>query len=347
MEASPISDNDYLQTIQNAQETLELFKNKRVFITGGTGFFGKWLVQILAGANRDLKLNLSLTVLCRNPKQSLIEQPWLNDSCIHLFAGDVRNFDLLNQSFDIFIHGATAASALINHTQPETMADTIIAGTKRVLLQAELSSKPRFLCISSGAIYGTQDPQISHFSEHGNSGPDITKAANAYAEAKRMAELYCQFSQDQQKISLSVARCFSFVGPYLPLNEHFAAGNFIGDTLNSKAVTLSGNGAPFRSYMYPTDLVEWLLTILMKASQGSVYNVGSDEEIQLGTLAKLIDGGRFGVQVLGKEDPYAKKNAYVPSIEKAKSELGLKVRVELNDAIERTLLWHKNLKQEV
>ena len=331
-----IKDNELTEILQNTRAALDELRDKCIFITGATGFFGKWLTQTLVKANQAFNLNLNLTLISRNREKVLGEQPWLSDSCVEIFSGDVRNFQLIQKKFHYIIHGATAASATLNDSSPEVMADTIIYGTKRVLEQAQLSDCPRFLFLSSGAVYGAQSPEISHAPESILTAPDITQAASAYGEAKRMAELYCQFLQRQGKIQLSIARCYAFLGPNLPIDQHFAAGNFVQDVLLKKTITLSGDGTPFRSYMYPTDLIEWLLVILIKARPGSVYNVGSDQEIQLKDLALLIDQQRAkfdlkinqpGLIVMGQASEQAKRNAYVPLIDKAKNDLGFNVRV--------------------
>jgi dTDP-glucose 4,6-dehydratase len=346
-----VTDSDLAEILQNTISVLDHFRGKSIFITGATGFFGKWLTQVLLKANREFNLNLHLTLLSRSKERVLSEQPWLSDRCVEILSGDVRHFQLIQKSFDYFIHGATAASATLNDTSPGEMADTIIDGTKRVLEQAKLSDCPRFLFLSSGAVYGSQSPEVPYSPESILTGPDITQAASAYGEAKRMAELYCQFAQRQGEIKLSIARCYAFLGPYLPIDQHFAAGNFVQDVLLKKTITLSGDGTPYRSYMYPTDLIEWLLVILIKAKPGAFYNVGSDQEIQLKDLALLIDHQRAkfdlkinqpGLEVLGLALEHAKRNAYIPSTEKAHKDLGLKIRVGLEETIIRTISWHLN-----
>jgi nucleoside-diphosphate-sugar epimerase len=344
-----VTNDDYLEILESTKEKLKALKDKSIFFTGATGFFGKWLSQFLIRATTDLNLNTSITILCRDTNKSIQDQPWLATKNIKLIQGDVKNFEFPNDNFDYFIHAATAASAVLNTSSPEVMADTIIEGTKRVLNLAERCSKPRFLFVSSGAVYGQQPPEIALVNESLLTGPDVTKVTNSYAEAKRMAELYCQFYANSKKIDLSVARCYAFLGPYLPLDQHFAAGNFLRDVLEKKVITLSGDGSPYRSYMYPTDLVNWLLTILIDAPSGEVYNVGSEEEIQLKDLANLINEHRLifnlgidhsGVVINKKPDVSAPRNAYVPSVEKASIDLNLKVSVNLREAISRTLKWH-------
>jgi nucleoside-diphosphate-sugar epimerase len=345
MPIKEVDTKDLDEVVINLGPIWEGFRHKKIYITGGTGFFGKWLVQVFIRANEKHSLNLELVLLTRDANKSIKEQFWLNKKLIHIIEGDVKTFQLNGESFDYFIHAATAASATLNELDPNEMADTIIEGTKRVLSLASQSQSPKFLFVSSGAVYGSQPSEILHLPELSHLGPDITNSANAYAEAKRMAELYCQFAQKRQEIDLKIARCYAFLGPYLPLDQHFAAGNFINDHLRGQIITLSGDGTPYRSYMYPTDLIEWLITILVKGRPGEAYNVGSDEEVQLLQLAGAIDANKYGVRILGQNSKNARRVAYVPSIQKSQSELGLKLRVNLEESIKRTILWHRGIKR--
>jgi dTDP-glucose 4,6-dehydratase len=170
-----------------------------------------------------------------------------------------------------------------------------------------------------------------------------------YGEAKLKAEISCQ---NRNGIQLSIARCFAFVGPYLPLDTHFAAGNFIRNVLQNETITLQGDGQPFRSYMYPTDLVHWLLTILLEAPHGEAYNVGSYEDLRLCDLAVMLNGMREelgfppgNIKVMKEPDLTAQRNAYVPSTKKAQSKLKLDLKVPLNEAFRRTLQWHQKVKK--
>lgn len=349
MNAKPIANRDYLEVLESSKIRLKKLKDKKIFLTGATGFFGKWIMQVLIRANKDLDLNTSFTVLTRDPDLILSQQTWLEAESVNLLKGDIKDFDFPEEKFDFFIHAATAASASLNNSRPDVMADTIIDGTRKVLKLAELSSRPRFLFVSSGAVYGQQPSEVIMAKENLLTGPEITKVTSSYAEAKRMAELYCQFSANSKKIDLSIARCFAFLGPYLPLDQHFAAGNFLKDILEKKVIKLTGDGSPYRSYMYPTDLVNWLLTILVDAPSGEVYNVGSEEEIKLKDLASLVDSQREyydlaipspRVLITGETTVKDPRNAYVPSVKKASQELGLEITVNLNEAIKRTLSWH-------
>ena len=338
--------NNDLDAILGATAPLwQQLANSRIFITGGTGFFGKWLLFTLMRANRELGTGIRITVLSRNPRSFLRQYPELSeDAGISLVEGDVRSFRFPDGEFTHVIHGATDASARLNSENPLLMFDTIVQGTRRVLDFAAQCRAERFLMISSGAVYGRQPRALPRFPEDYTGGPDIAAPSSAYAEAKRAAELMSQLYLYQKEVSIVIARCFAFVGPFLNLDIHFAIGNFIRDGLAGGPIVVKGDGTTIRSYMYAADLVVWLLTILLEGRPGAAYNVGSDEEITIARLAEEVSRAfpyAPEVVIAGKTSPGVAPDRYVPDISLARAELGLDVRVSLAEAIARTVRWHQ------
>jgi dTDP-glucose 4,6-dehydratase len=168
--------------------------------------------------------------------------------------------------------------------------------------------------------------------------PDVLAPDNAYALAKRAAEHLCMLYQQSYGIEVVIARCFAFVGRDLPLDVHFAIGNFIRDALGGESIRVSGDGTPIRTFLDQEDLAHWLLTMLERGKNGEAYNVGSDEIITIGALAHLVrdllaPGKR--VHVLGESGGSRGRNRYVPDVTKAREGLGLTVRIPLAEAIRR------------
>ena len=141
-----------------------------------------------------------------------------------------------------------------------------------------------FLFTSSGAVYGRQPENVSHIPENYVGGPDWLDANAAYAEGKRDSEQMCSLYARESGIDFVLARCFAFVGPHLPLDQHFAIGNFIADALAGRNIAVRGDGTPMRSYLYGADLAIWLWTMLLRDSAAGtnphVFNVGSGEADQ-------------------------------------------------------------------
>jgi nucleoside-diphosphate-sugar epimerase len=343
--------NDDLDHILRHTDGLwEMLRGKRIFLTGGTGFFGTWLLESFAWANDRLHLGAEAVVLTRNRERFAARSPHLaGNSSIRFVDGDTRDFVSPKGPFHWLIHAAAQASVDLNANDPLLMADTIVKGTRRVLDFAAEHHVERALFVSSGAVYGKQPPDVTHVPETQMTGPDPLDPRSAYAEAKRLAEFLCSIVGRQQHIEIPVARCYAFVGPFFPLDQHFAVGNFIRDGLRRGPIVIAGDGTPFRSYLYAADLVIWLWTILAKGRGGVAYNVGSDQAITIRDLAAQVAGlidPRIEIRINGRPDATAPPERYVPSIDRAKQELGLRVWNDLDSSLAKTIRWYRSAVQQ-
>lgn len=338
LSVKPLLKQDLEHVLNYARQDLECLRGARLFVTGGTGFFGKWLVSSFVEANRALGLRATMVLLTRDPKRFSQENSDLTaDSSVSLYPGDVRSFEFPSGEFTHFIHGASGPG-----NQPLEIFDTIAEGTRRVLQCAAHSGAKRFLFLSSGAVYGPQPTAMTHIPETYGGGPDPLLPGSEYGEAKRAAEHFCSLLSQANGFEATIARCFAFYGPHLPLNANFAIGNFMSDALAKRPIGIQGDGTTYRSYLYAADLAVWLWALLIRGKSRRAYNVGSDEELTIAALAQAVAkeaGSQQGIQIAQQPKPGAAPLRYVPSIERARTELGLETRIKLNDGIGRTLEW--------
>lgn len=334
-------DLDYINL--HTVEVWPKLRNARIFITGGTGFIGCWLLESLRNANQRYQLDIQATILTRDPASFMRKVPHLatypNFSFI---TGNVCDFESPAGQFTHLIHAATDASADLNENDPQRMFDTVIHGTRRALDFALEKAVSRVLFLSSGAVYGQQPWEMEKVSEDWTGAPSSVDPRAAYAEGKRAAEMLCAIYQKQFGLQIAIARIFALLGPYLSLDIHFAAGNFIRDAIQGKSITIKGNGLPCRSYLYASDLTVWLWHMLVSAEAGRPYNVGSDESTSVKALAEKVSDtlGQVGFRVLGEQDTGWNLGRYVPDTGRIGRELNLYRTVELDEAIRRTALWH-------
>ncbi|MCX5823828.1 MAG: NAD-dependent epimerase/dehydratase family protein [Deltaproteobacteria bacterium] len=331
--------------LSHTRDLWEELRDQRIFITGGTGFFGCWLLESFAWANDKLHLNAEALVLTRNYESFLKKAPHLaTHPAVKFHIGDVRDFEFPEGHFPFVIHAATEASAKLNIENPLLMWDTIIEGTSHTLEFSRHAGTKKFLLTSSGAVYGKQPPEMTHIPEEYKSAPDPTDPNSAYGEGKRAAEMLCTMYAKMYGIQTKIARCFAFVGPYLPLDIHYAIGNFIRDGLQGGPVQIKGDGTPYRSYLYAADLAIWLWTILFRGEPCRSYNVGSDRDVTIKQLADIVanifEPART-IEIHKKPIAGQAPERYVPSIQRVSDMLNLAVHADLKDAIERTKEWHK------
>jgi len=321
-------------------------RGQRIFVTGGTGFFGCWLVESFCHVNRVLGLDAQATVLTRDPGAFRRKCPHLaGDPAVTLLRGDVRSFEFPSGEFRYVIHAATEARARQAADAPLEMLSTIIEGTRRTLEFAASHGTQAFLLTSSGAIYGKQPSEITHVPETYLGGPDPLDAASVYAEGKRLAEQLCAQYSKRFEVGAKIARCWAFCGPHLPLDEHFAIGNFIGDVLAGRAIEIKGDGTPRRSYLYAADLAVWLWTILFRAPELVPINVGSGRDVSILELAQTVAATlrpETEIRVAQQAQPGVGPMRYVPSVERAREMLGLEEWTPLEEQIRRTAEWSKD-----
>ncbi len=212
------------------------------------------------------------------------------------------------------------------------------------------ASTERLLFTSSGAVYGPQPSDITHVPESYGGAPDCTRPASAYGEGKRAAELLCAcYHARHPTLQPVIARCFAFVGPFLPIDAHFAIGNFIRDALRGGPIRIGGDGTPYRSYLHAADLAIWLWTLLIRGQPARPYNVGSEEDVTILELASTVAEcfpTRIDVELARQPTPGVPPSRYVPATGRAAGELGLSALIPLKEAISRTAAWHSSTNPE-
>lgn len=335
-----INRTDLDHILENTHSLWDEMRGANLFITGGTGFFGKWLLESLLWATERLDMNCRVTVLTRSPDRFKTISPHLyNHQAVSVLRGDIRTFDFPPGTFTHIIHAATESSAKLNAEDPLTMLDTIVEGTRHTLNFAKACGAKKILFTSSGAVYGKQPPEMTHIPEEYTGAPDPLDPKSAYGEGKRVAEHLCALYADNN-LEIKIARCFAFVGPYLPLDTHFAIGNFIRDAMNGGPIVIKGDGTPYRSYLYAADLAIWLWTILIRGKSLRPYNVGSEESLSIAETAQLVAkcvAHPVQVKILRKTQSRQFIEQYVPSTKRAEKELNIKRWISLRSGILQTL----------
>jgi dTDP-glucose 4,6-dehydratase len=340
----PLPAEDLEHVLAHTRELWAEASGRSFFITGGTGFFGMWLLESFTHINDALALGMHATVLTRDHAAFADKAPHLaKRKDLQFVQGDVRSFSYPIGTFDYVIHAATEASAKLNEQAPDEMLDAIIGGTRRVLDFAAQCGVSKLLLTSSGAVYGKQPYEMTHVPEDYVGAPDPLLPGSAYGEGKRVSEHMCAVHARRNGYEVKIARCFAFVGPHLPLDTHFAIGNFIRDALHGDSIRIAGDGTSLRSYLYASDLAVWLWTLLFRAPSARAFNVGSDHDLSIARLAETVRLGinpSIAIDIARLPVAGSPLQRYVPAITSAGSQLDLHVHIPLPAAILKTATWH-------
>jgi len=340
----PLLEQDLELILEQTASLWEEVRGQRIFLTGGTGFFGCWLVESFCRINQRLGLGARIVVLTRNPDAFAAKCPHLTgNSAVALHEGDVRSFTFPEGEYGYVVHAATDTSARAVAEVPLHTFSTIVGGTERALQFAAASGVRKFLFTSSGAVYGKQPSAITHVEEGYIGSPNPVDPASVYGEGKRAAELLCALYQNPGRLDCKIARCWAFCGPHLPLDQHFAIGNFIGDVLAGRPIQIQGDGTPRRSYLYAADLAVWLWTILFRAPALVPFNVGSAHDVSILELAQTVAmtlNPQTEICVARKAIPGVAPLRYVPSVDRAREMLSLKETIGLEECVRRTANWY-------
>jgi dTDP-glucose 4,6-dehydratase len=319
-------------------------RGQSVFVTGGTGFVGTWLMESLVWADQHLDLDVKAVLLTRNPDAFRRKAPSVaNHPAVHLLSGDVASFSFPEGTFSCVIHAATESYPPSTQDCPLSSFDSDIAGTRRVLEFARTHGTQKFLFTSSGAVYGKQPPELSQIPEDYSGAPGTTDMRTLYGQAKRVSEFLCANYAEQYGFSAMIARLFAFVGPHLPLDSNFAVGNFIRDVMHGGPVKVLGDGSACRSYLYAADMAIWLWTILLRGRSAYPYNVGSSLPVSIADLARTVVRSTVPdtpIEIARRAD--VPGGRYVPQTERAEKELHLVSWISLEDGVRKTYEWYAN-----
>jgi dTDP-glucose 4,6-dehydratase len=310
----------------------------RVLVTGGVGFVGSHLCDLLI-ARGD-------TVVCLDDlstgRRANIEH--LGTSAKFSFIqASVLDPVVIEGSFDGVVHLASPASPPAYLDRPIFTLRTGSEGTRNVLDFAKTKST-RFILASTSEVYG--EPLVHPQTEDywGNVNP--TGPRSVYDEAKRYAEALTTAYRTACGADTGIVRIFNTYGPRMRSDDGRVVSNFIYQALTSKPLTIYGDGSQTRSLCYIDDLVHGILAMLDSDDPGPI-NLGNPVELSIIEIAELVlelvgSPSPIEWRPLPQDDPTRRR----PDITRARSRLGWNPQVPVREGIARTIEWHANELQE-
>jgi dTDP-glucose 4,6-dehydratase len=308
-----------------------------LLVIGGSGFFGKSILDAYKkGLLKTFEID-HIVIMARNADVLRREVPFLLDDTVSLINDDIANCTNL-QFAEYVVHAAASTNTKNYISQPIVERENILSGT---LNFCKLASKylrdSKIVYVSSGAVYGYQPADMMCLAENSKLGliESLPPSKQDYAIAKRESEL-AVIALGKFGLNVSIARCFAFVGKYLPRDQSFAIGNFIADGMAGRLIKVNSHNVVIRSYLYADDLVVWLMKIAMAGSpMCPIFNVGSDEEVSIQELSKIV-ANQFSTEYYYRTIEGQVVDRYIPCIRKSKS-IGCNVEYSLESAIKKTI----------
>jgi UDP-glucuronate decarboxylase len=333
--------NNILTTADREMAEWSELNGESIFITGGTGFFGTSLLYSLLRVRKTQPLDIKITLLTRNISVFSKKHPLLFTSdFIDCLEGDIRNFAFPEKKYSKIFHLATtSATETFNGEDQLNKYKLLVDGTERLMQFAGKCGVKKVLFTSSGIVYGELLDGITSVDESYSGAPSTIVANSALAHGKRSAEFLISYYADKYNFDYVIARCFSFVGPDLPLDIHYAVGNFIFDALYKDVIEVKGDGLAVRSYLDTNDLIVWLLRLMSRKCDHNIYNVGSDQQISISKLAHLISeviSPNKKIKICGDSNHSIgnfNRDYYVPNIDRIRLEHKVNIWTDLRESI--------------
>jgi dTDP-glucose 4,6-dehydratase len=303
---------------------------KTLLIIGGTGFFGNSILSYFSNSKILKRKFNKIIVISRNKLATFRYTKKLK-----------KNYSVIKINCDILkLKKLPKADYVIYAAILKNYRDDYLAVKKYTKLAKIYHSKSKILYTSSGAVYGQQPNKIKGFKENYlnyNKKINFKKGyKQSYANFKLKSEKLFE-KMGNEGLDVSIARCFAFVGEYLPLNSNFVIGNIIQNILDGASIKINANYKIFRSYMYADDLVKCLLKILHNSNtQCPIYNVGSNDKISIHQVANIL-AKKYSLKIDAEKLSLKKIDNYMPSISEAKKILGLKINKTSIEGIIKTI----------
>lgn len=327
-------------------EALAPLRDELLVVTGGTGFVGTWLTELVAHLNDAHAFRTRLHLIARSTDGFRDHSARLaSRDDVELVEHDVRDLVELPADTGWLVHAAGTPDNRFHASDPVRTLQTFIHGTDTVMrTAARLERLRRVLHLSSGMVYGPQPLGLDAIREDHVGPAQFDAVVAAYPEAKRAAETVVAAHRSANRLNTVTVRPFAFMGPVQALTAPWAVNNFLRDALHGGPIRILGNPETVRSYLYPTDMAVWLLVALVRGRNGAAYNLGSANGVTLRELANRIAAhaeGRVDVTEGGRGQRRTEVSRFVPDVSAAQSDLGVRETVDLDTAIRRTLAWHQ------
>jgi len=319
---------------------LEKLKSSQILITGGTGFVGTWITEMLIYLNENFNFNVTIYLLSRNitPSKNYSEFKY-----VHFIRSDVKSVKELPSTINYVLHAAGTPDSKEHVSNSIKTIDTFYKGTHNILdLASRLPSLIKIVHFSSNKIYGSNYSKVPM--DETNAIIHCYNNQDVYSESKRISETLCKAYMSELHLPIIIVRPFAFIGPFQSLEKPWAINNFIRDAILGSPIRILGNELTTKSYMYGSDVAYFILNILAKGKVGEAYNLGSSHPTTLVELAnkiKNIFNSEIEIKIRSSKDTYHETIFDVPNTTKIEHHFNIKLAFDIEESLKRTILWNK------
>ncbi len=326
-------------------ESFSILENQTIFVSGGTGFIGKWIAEMISYINFSSDSNIKLYLLGRDIAKFKEEVPHLVEKpFIHLIEQDIRYLHNLPSDINYIIHAAGSPDNREHVTNAFKTIETFYKGTQALLDAASrIQNLKKIIHLSSHQIYGNNEKE-QPLTENSYGQLEALNISNCYAQSKRITEILCSYYKNNLRLPITILRPFAFIGPYQDIEKPWAINSFIRDAMLGGPIRILGNGLTERSYLYASDMAYSILKSLIDGRSGEIYNLGSNVSISLNELAiKIQSHLPTKIEILSKasKESYLSISKLVPNTDKIVKDLNTKEIFTIDEAIKRTILWNR------
>ncbi len=347
MTQSRIIQEDIRTIASELKDVAVQLSGKVIFISGGAGFLGRYLVTTLDYLNRNVLVHPCRIIVAdtfiTGQRDSLPKSEHIT-----LLKHDVSKPLQIEGPVNFILHAASIASPVFyNKFRVETI-DAGVLGTKNLLELAREKNVESFLFFSSSEVYGNPDSEHIPTKEEYNGNVSCVGPRACYDEPKRLGETLCMTYADVYNLPVKIVRPFNIFGPGMRLDDGRVVSNFVVAALRGEKIPIYGDGFNTRTFCYIADAITAFYLILFSDQNREVFNVGSDEqEISMKHLADitiglvqnddamvhLVEGAN--VMYHSKVDPQRR----CPDLTKIRTKLGYKPRTTLVSGLRRFITW--------
>ena len=334
---------DCLAACADQPDVRAALARQHIAVTGGTGFLGTWIAEMVAALNDQYQLGITLDLYARNISEWPAQYPHLAKRLdIRLRSQDVRSPFEFAKTTSYVVHAAGIPNNRVHASDPLRVHQTTVAGIGNALdAAAQLDGLLRFVNVSSCMVAGTPQ-RPGPLGENDYYPIPSGQLHKVYVDAKRSAEMLASIYRSQYRLPVSTVRPFTLTGAYQQLDRPWAINNFLRDVLTGSEIRIHGDGSARRSYLYGSDAAWWTLAALVKGVDGEVYNLGSAEAVTHLELVRMIGervtpAPRVALNTAPGKQP-AQDDLY-PDVSATQKRLGVRQTCGLEQTVTKTYRW--------